>query len=120
MSANRRQRRAEREARQARQPVIVVGDNMVAGTLPGHTYVAKPHAELPAKVPGRHRWIVTAAWVAPAALIDDAYDADVLKLLDHENLMELGIGCWDCEAPLGQGQPGTIAAGSKCPAPAAP
>jgi hypothetical protein len=43
--------------------------------------------------------------------VKDANDPDVMKFLDNENLMQLSIGCWDCEQPLG-----VIQYGSRCPA----
>ncbi len=110
--------RAERRRQQRahdRQPVIIAGDGIVAAELPGHRYEARPHAELPDKQPGEHRWIATAAWVLKPEHVAGAHDPDVLKFMDHENLMELGIGCWDCEQPLG-----AIQLDSRCPAEAAP
>jgi hypothetical protein len=114
MSERRRQRRAAERAdakTRRRQPVIIAGDNIVARALPGEVYEAKPHAELPAKVPGQHRWICAASWVVPVGVVENAYDPDVIKLMDHENLMSLSLGCWDCEQPLG-----AITPGSTCPA----
>lgn len=103
--------RAERRRRARRgQPVLIAGDGIVAAELPGHRYEAQPHAELPAKRPGEHRWIATGAWVLTPEAVAGAYDPDKLKFLDHENLMHLSIGCWDCEEPLG-----TIQPGSRCP-----
>lgn len=104
--------RAERR-RQARRrtPVIIAGANIVAGELPGHTYEARPRAELGPKIPGEHRWIAAASWRVSVELVEAATDADRLKYLDSENLLHLSLGCWDCEKPLGEIQPG-----SKCPA----
>jgi hypothetical protein len=90
---------------------VIAGDGIVAATLPGHQYEAKPHADLPAKVPGEHRWIAAGSWVLSSADVEHADDADRLKFLDHENLLYLAIGCWDCEQPLG-----AIEYGSRCPA----
>lgn len=114
MSEARRQRReqARREAKNARrQPVLIVGEGIVAAELPGHQYEARPHADLPTKIPGKHRWIASGAWVLTDAFVEGAADPDLLKFLDHENLMNLAIGCWDCEKPLG-----AIAFDSTCPA----
>jgi hypothetical protein len=104
---NREQRR--RRARQGR-PVLIVGDGIAAAELPGHRYEARPHAELPAKIPGHHRWVAVGSWVLTQDAVASAQDPDVLKLLDHENLMALSIGCWDCEQPLG-----AIVIASRCP-----
>jgi hypothetical protein len=118
MSERRRARRAQERADAKagrRQPVVIAGDGIIAAELPGHRYEAKPHAELPAKVPGQHRWIATAAWVLSPEAVAGASDPDVLKYMDHENLMSLALGCWDCEQPLG-----AIKVGSHCPAGAGP
>lgn len=101
-------RRRERDNRKT--PVLMVGDAIVAAGL-GHKYEARPHAELPAKEPGKHRWIATGAWVLSDDAVKHSNDPGVMKLLDHENLMHLAIGCWDCERPLGE-----IAVDSVCPA----
>lgn len=103
MSQARKMRRAREraEAKAAeRRPTLIAGEGVVAATLPGHVYEAKPFAQLPPKVPGQHRFIVSASWIASPALIDSAFDADLPKLLDHENLQGLAIGCWDCELVL--------------------
>lgn len=71
---------------------------------------AVPHAQLPPKVEGEHRWIATAAYVVSVDVVEAADDADRVKYLDRENLMHLALGCWDCEQPLG-----VIKAGSRCP-----
>jgi hypothetical protein len=118
VSARRRERRAAERAdakAQRRQPVIIAGEGIVAAEIPGHRYEAKAHAELPAKQPGVHRWICTAAWVLADADVAGAFDPDRLKLMDHENLMALTLRCWDCEQPLG-----AIEVGSRCPAEAGP
>lgn len=116
MTRESRQQRRARERREAkaagRQPVIIAGAGIVAAELPGHTYEARPHAQLPAKVPGKHRWIATGAWVMSEEAVTGARDPDLLKFLDSENLMNLSLGCWDCERPLGAIEPG-----SPCPAP---
>lgn len=107
---NRHERRRQQRASEKR-PVIIAGDGIVAAAL-GHHYEARPHAELPPKEPGRHRWIAAGSWVISQDVAASAFDADQLKFLDNENLMHLSIGCWDCEQPLG-----VIAHDSRCPAP---
>lgn len=108
MSNRGERRRQEREKR--KQPVLMVGDGIVAKSL-GHQYEARPGAQLRPKVPGRHRWVATGAWVLSDDAAKKANDPDTMKFLDHENLMHLAIGCWDCERPLGE-----ISADSRCPA----
>lgn len=106
---NRAERRRRARAKDRKDAALIVGDGIVATGL-GHKYEAIAHAELAPKVRGEHRFVVTAAWVAPRGLVNSAFDADVIKLLDQENLMALSIGCVDCEQPLG-----TIEEGSYCP-----
>lgn len=91
--------------------MIIAGDGIVATSLEGSTYEAVGHAELPSKVPGEHRWVASASWVLSLDQVEHATDVDRIKLMDQENLMYLGIGCWDCEQPLG-----SIKVGSQCPA----
>jgi hypothetical protein len=61
---------------------------------------------------GRHRWIVTAAFVVKDIDAALATDPDHSTLLDHENMFHLALGCWDCEKALGE-----IDFGSICIAP---
>jgi hypothetical protein len=105
-------RRAEREQR---RPEIFVGEGIVATTVPGAGYEARPHAKLPPKVPGGHRWIAIASYVVNLEQVRAAMDPDIPKYLDRENLFMISIGCYDCELPLG-----AIKVDSVCPAPAAP
>lgn len=105
-------RRQERAARKT--PVLIAGEGIVAASL-GQKFEARPSADLPEKVPGKHRWVATGAWVLRDIDAEKAYDADTMKFLDNENLMNLSIGCWDCERPLGTA-PGAITANSRCEA----
>jgi hypothetical protein len=102
---------AKRARQEGRQPVVIAGDGVIGLELPGHRYEARPHAQLRTKVPGRHRFVATAAWVLSDLDVEGAADPDRLKLMDSENLLSLAIGCWDCEQPLG-----AIEANSTCPA----
>lgn len=81
-------------------PRIIVGENVVAVPV-GFEPVVGPMATLPAKVPGKHRWVASVAYVMSERAVSNARDPDVTKLLDHENLLNIAIGCWDCEHPLG-------------------
>lgn len=89
-------RRAQRRTAHAK-PVVIAGEGVVAATVPGRTYEARPYAELPKKIPGQHRWIVLASWTVGDELARDAANPDVAKFLDNENLLSLMLGCWDCE-----------------------
>lgn len=65
--------------------------------------------QLPAKIPGRHRWIVTCAWYLTDNEAADAFKPDEQVHLDHENRLMMMVGCWDCEQPHGD-------AAARCPA----
>lgn len=80
--------------------MIIVGDGILAAEL-GSKFEARPHAELPPKVEGVHRWIAAASYVVTVDAVRAADDPDTMKFLDHENLLGLSLGCWDCEQPLG-------------------
>lgn len=91
--------------------MIIAGDGIVARSIEGHRYEARPSAQLPTKVLGEHRWVALASYVLTVEQAATAMDADTPKFLDHENLFHIGIGCWDCEQYLGQ-----IEADSRCSA----
>lgn len=59
-------------------------------------------ADLPPKVPGRHRWTVVAGYVITEAQIETERavrrgEVRPPSVLDHENRFLLAIGCYDCE-----------------------
>src|SRR4051794_12223988 len=110
-----RRRQARAQSKHTRTPVLIAGENIVAASL-GVKYEGRPAANLPDKQPGVHRWIAAGVWVLRELDAERAFDADHMKMLDNENLMELGIMCWDCENPLGSGANGTITVGSTCTA----
>lgn len=82
----------------------------------GHTARARPAAELPDKEPGRHRWIATTAHVLTDGQARDAYREGQRIVLGVSNLLDLSVGCWDCEQPWqechGQPCPGDPAGGA--------
>lgn len=57
--------------------------------------------QLPAKVPGEHRWTAVAAYVLTSAQVQAGMTPDHPDpvLLDHESRLDIGISCWDCEMP---------------------
>lgn len=101
-------RREERAQAKRRGTVLIAGEGLVAAAL-GTKYEATGHAELPDKVTGQHRWVATAAYVVKTPDVKGAFDPEHLTFLDNENLMNLSLGCWDCELPLG-----AIEVGSNC------
>lgn len=116
-------RRADRA--HARQAVIVRppghdGTAGFVGTGTGHVQRAEPTADLPPKEPGRHRWMVVAAWIVDETVAAEAMDRTKRHVMDNSTLLEIGVACYDCEQPLGDGRPGTITTSSTCPAPGAP
>ncbi len=113
--ANRRERRLQdrqqRGGRQAKRPIII-GDGIVA-TPTDHQFEARPMGRLPDKVPGRHRWIATAAYVVDThtAARFAGEDPDGVSYLDNESMFSLACGCWDCEQVVSDIDPK-----SPCPA----
>lgn len=91
--------------------MIIAGDGIVATALSQHYPAsAAAGAQLADKVPGVHRYVAVGAWViSPDQL--DVMDTDQPKFMDHENMMYLAIGCWDCEEPWS-----TETAATPCPA----
>ena len=106
----RRRARAEAKGKHRKPPVLIAGDGIAAASI-GEQFEARPSADLPPKQPGKHRWIAAGSWVISDVDAAGAFDADQMKFLDNENLIYLGIGCWDCEEPLGK-----ITHDSRCPA----
>lgn len=104
--------RAQSSAR-AGQPIMAASGHVITDGGALEEFTAK--RELPAKIPGQHRWIASAMYSMSERAIASAWDPDTMKYLDHENLVDVLIGCWDCEQPIGQ-----IEAGSHCPAEASP
>jgi hypothetical protein len=83
---------------------------IVMGEIPGLGYEAR-FRDLPKKEPGKHRWVAIVTFSVSEENARTAFDASVPKHLDSENMLHMGIGCYDCEEPLG-----SIEAGSRCPA----
>lgn len=85
--------RAERR-RAAREQVrrVMVGENIITTGL-GSPYTFTGLKDLPAKEDGKHRFIVTMAWSVP----DPVLEREGPLMLDHENAIQSGIGCIDCE-----------------------
>lgn len=102
MSSDRRAE-ARRQARDNRKNTrtVVVGDGIVATGL-GHHYRAAGGAQLPPKQPGRHRWVAFSSHVLTDEAAATAHNPGARNLLGPENLMYLGVGCWDCEKQTGR------------------
>lgn len=109
-------RRAQRRNPKVPARVVIAGDNIVAAEM-GDKFEAVQRNDLPPKRLGHHRWVATAAFTMTDEAVSGAYDKTVMKFLDHENMFHLAIGCWDCEAPLGDPAKGGIRYGSPCPSP---
>lgn len=111
-----RTRQTFQDAADAGIRTMVVGDNMIAAGV-GQYAAADARGTMPPKVEGEHRWMAFGAWRLSMDQARDTYDVDKLKFLDAENLVTLGIACYDCETPLGEHIPGGVAHDSTCPAP---
>lgn len=97
-----RAERRKRERRAARTRNIethrlTVGENMVVAEVPGHRYEARRAGSLPPKRAGEHRWMAFGSWSLGAYSTLELDSEDATKLLDHENLIDIGVACWDCE-----------------------
>lgn len=101
---NRQQRRKLERQR------TVVGGHVLAGQ--GTTHKAVPHAQLPAKQPGRHRWIGMAAYVLDDERAALGFAEGNRVVLRPADLWEFGVSCIDCE------QPYPLVEDRPCPAPA--
>lgn len=62
-------------------------------------------AELPDKVPGKHRWIAAVMYVLSEEHVRNeqrrqAGETSYDTILDHESRVDFSIGCYDCEQPF--------------------
>lgn len=69
------------------------GDGQMAVRSTGFTQEARPMGQMPAKVPGEHRWVATGAWYVGESAVVAAHDPGVEKHLDNENLLDISFGC---------------------------
>jgi hypothetical protein len=60
------------------------------------TVAAEPKAELPPKVDGEHRWIVTVGHSLPATRAA-AMASGARVTLDNDSMFMIEVGCYDCE-----------------------
>lgn len=65
---------------------------------------ADPKAELPPKVNGEHRWIVTVGHSLPATRAA-AFASGARVTLDNDSMFMIEIGCYDCEQPYSDALP---------------
>ena len=105
---NRKARRAA-ERKEARR-VLLTDHGAITGT--DMQFEFKGTRELPPKVPGKHRWMAFAQYSLSQESARRAFDPAEEKHLDMENLLDVTLGCWDCEKPLTKDN-----ADSSCPAP---
>ncbi len=97
MSRRADRRRRERDEGKARYLVDLDQGSVTEGT--GQLFdSARAAADLPPKVQGRHRWIITAVYVASDQVLAD-WSTGAQTILDHENLWVVAPGCYDCEEP---------------------
>jgi hypothetical protein len=90
---NRQQRR-----RAQRRGTYVDPETMVAATGMGHHFrVPEIISDLPAKVPGHHRWILSTAYNVTDQEAHEAHEGVTKVLMGPERLISFGVGCWDCE-----------------------
>lgn len=117
-AAERQQRKRERTPPDHSRRVVIVGENL-QGTEMGVTQRARPMAEPPPKVPGKHRWVATVAYNVSEATIREhlGYQQGGPRPLDayfdNESMISLALGCVDCERILA---PGHASPDTPCPA----
>lgn len=101
---NREQRRALERGRRDKHTAAKAGRTIPVdgpGRLvrSGQNQAVTEWADMPAKVPGRHRWIATAVHI----LNDRQAEAGANPLRDTflgaDSLAYVGVGCVDCEEP---------------------
>jgi predicted RNA-binding protein YlxR (DUF448 family) len=90
---NRQQRR-----KMQRRGIYVDRETMTAATATGHQFrIPELIADPPAKVQGRHRWILSSAYNVTEAEAHQAHEGASTVLMGPEKLISFGVGCWDCE-----------------------
>ena len=60
--------------------------------------IVRPRDPKP-KVDGKHRWVAVAGYELSDTQCNAAMRAHAEVRLDHENRLNLTVGCWDCEEP---------------------
>ncbi len=89
---NRQQRRKAERSRRYVDP-----ETMVAASGTGHHFrTPEGVADIPAKVPGRHRWILSTAYTVTDQEAHEAHEGVSKVLMGPERLIGFGVGCWDC------------------------
>ena len=95
---NRQQRR-----KMERRGTYVDPETRVAATGVGHHFrTPEKVADIPAKVDGRHRWILSSAYNVTDEEAHEAHEGVSKVLMGPEKLISFGIGCWDCERAYGE------------------
>ncbi len=90
---NRQQRRKAQ-----RRGTYVDPATRTAATDTGHHFRSpETVAEIPPKVPGRHRWILSSAYNVTDAEAHQAHEGVSTVLMGASKLISFGVGCWDCE-----------------------
>lgn len=95
---NRQQRRKAQ-----RRGVYVDHETMAAATGTNHQFpVPQGMADLPAKVQGRHRWILSTGYNVTDTEAATAHEGVRMVLMGPEKLISYGVGCYDCEQVYSQ------------------
>lgn len=56
--------------------------------------------QMPRKVAGQHRWIASVAHTMTTEGCVEAMKPDGGFVLDHESMLMVALGCYDCEQPF--------------------
>ncbi len=90
---NRQQRRQAQ-----RRGIYVDPETRTAAISTGaHFQPPEQVGELPPKVRGRHRWILTSAYNVTDEEAHEAHEGVSKVLMGPDSLISFGVGCWDCE-----------------------
>ncbi len=80
-----------------RQRAVIDTETGVVATSTSHSFSPTAMLDLPAKVPGRHRWILSTAYTVTDEEARTADEGVRQVLMGTHNIVSYGIGCWDCE-----------------------
>lgn len=70
---------------------------MTMATPVGRHFRLGTTVDLPTKLPGRHRWILSSAFTITDEQARVAHEGVSSVLMGPDNLLSFGVGCWDCE-----------------------
>lgn len=86
------------QRRQALRRGYLDRETMTVATSAGHEFrVPEGMADLPEKIAGRHRWILSTGYNVTDTEAATAHEGVRMVLMGPEKLISYGVGCYDCE-----------------------